>query len=228
MSENELYRNIVNQKVVDFLDGYFKPLSPQMGEFRAAAEAAGVPILQRDAERLLLTLAKLTKPERIVEIGTAVGYSASCLALVCPKAEIVTFEKDPAMIIKAEHNLSHFGVAKRVTIMDGDAAKLIVKLPVDERFDLAFIDAAKGHYREFFDALIPHMNDGSIVVCDNMLFKARVVSDEYDENRRYKTEVKRLREFIDYLFTLPYADTSYLPVGDGTTISIIDRKKYDK
>lgn len=228
MSENELYRNIINQKVVDFLDGYYKPLTPLLGEFRTVAEEAGVPILQRDAERLLLSLVKISKPERILEVGTAVGYSTSALALARPKAEIVTFEKDLGMVEKAEHNLSHFGIEKRVTIMVGDAAKLIEKLPADEMFDLAFIDAAKGHYKEFFDATIPHMNDGGIVVCDNMLFKARVVSDEYDETRRYKTEVKRLREFIDYLFTLPYADTSYLPVGDGTTISIIDRKKYDK
>ena len=223
MQEGELYRNIINSKVIDFLNGYYRPINKTMDEFRSAAEKAGVPILQRDAERLLLTLAKLVKPDRIIEIGTAVGYSASCLALTLPKADIMTFEKDPGMIEKARANFTRLSVEKHIAIMEGDAEELLSKLPEKEHFQLAFIDAAKGHYRAFFDLIVPHITDGGIIICDNMLFKARVVSDEYDENHRYKTEVKKLRAFIDYLFTLPYADTSYLPVGDGTTISIIDR-----
>ncbi len=224
MSDNDLYRNITNAKVIDFLNGYYRPINKTMGDFRKTAEEAGVPILQRDAERLLLTLAKLVNPRRIIEIGTAVGYSTSCLALALPKADIMTFEKDSAMVQKARSNFEHLGIEKRITVMEGDASMLLKELPDSEFFEFAFIDAAKGHYREFFDLISTHIREGGVIVCDNMLFKARVVSDEYDENRRYKTEVKKLRAFIDYLFTLDYADTSYLSVGDGTTISIINRK----
>ncbi len=223
MSDIDLFRNITNTKVIDFINGYYRPLNKKMDDFRKTAEDAGVPILQRDAERLLLTLAKLVKPNRILEIGTAVGYSASCMALALPKAEIMTFEKDTAMIQKARANFEHLSINKRITIMEGDASELLKKLPENEHFEFAFIDAAKGHYREFFDLAAEHITDGGVIICDNMLFKARVVSDEYDETKRYKTEVKRLRAFIDYLFTLEYADTTYLTVGDGTTISIINR-----
>ena len=228
MSETELYRNIINSKVIDFMNGYYRPLNSDFEKFREVAENANVPILQRDAERLLITLAKLVRPACIIEVGTAVGYSASCLAYTLKDAEIMTFEKDHSLVEMARHNFEHIGVEKRITVVEGDAGKLIAELPENEKFSLAFIDAAKGHYKDFFDAVMPHMNDGGVIVCDNMLFKARVVSDEYDEKRRYKTEVKKLRAFIDYLFSRPYADSSYLAVGDGTTISIIDKEKYDK
>lgn len=219
--KNIMYRNITNQKVIDFMDSYYKPLSDELGELRIKAEAENVPVLQRDAERNLISLLRIHQPSSIVEVGTAVGYSASCMATALPNVKIATYEKSPEMAAKARGNFERLGLEDRITLVEGDAVEMLKALPPETHFDFAFIDAAKGHYRDFWELILPHMSSGGVIVCDNMLFKARVVSDEYDVNRRFKTEVRRIREFIDYLFTLEDIETSLLSVGDGTTISVI-------
>ena len=99
----------------------------------------------------------------------------------------------------------------------GDGEEVINNL--DEQYDFVFIDAAKSHYRRFWDAALKHCTDGAVIVSDNVLFKARVVSDKYDETGKYRTSIRRMREFVEYITGVDYADTSILPVGDGIAIS---------
>lgn len=88
-----------------------------------------------------------------------------------------------------------------------------------------FIDAAKSHYKAFWDLAMPLCNDEAMIICDNVLMKGMTASDEYDPGKKYKTSIRKMREFIQYIMDLPYADTCILPVGDGVSISVIDKEK---
>ena len=93
---------------------------------------------------------------------------------------------------------------------------------------MVFIDAAKSHYREFWDLAVPLCKDDAVIICDNILMKGMTASDEYDKGRRYKTSIRKMREFVIYINSLDYADTCVLPVGDGVSISVIDKKYIDR
>jgi len=217
-----MFRNITNQKVVDFLDGFYSPASEALSQLRNEAEENKVPIFSKDSESLILNLLRISKPKTLLEIGTAVGYSACCMAEAVKDLNIVTVEKSDNMYNTALKNIEKLGFSDRITALNGDAAEVVNSLSKEEySFDVVFIDAAKSHYKDFFDAALPYCHSGTIIICDNMLFKARVVSDEYDPDRRHKTNIRKLREFADYLFSLDSMNSTFLSVGDGLTISVI-------
>ena len=212
------YRNIINPEVVEYITSFYRPVNEELGSFRAAAEADRVPVILPDTEALILNLLRIMKPERILEIGTAVGYSASCFASVCD-ADITTVEGKEETAGIARANIDRFGFSERIEVLCGDGEEIVNNL--DMQYDFVFIDAAKSHYRRFWDAALKHCSKGAVIVSDNVLFKARVVSDKYDETGKYKTNIRRMREFVEYITNVDYADTALLPVGDGVTISIL-------
>ncbi len=215
------YQNIINPEVADYLVKYNQPLNEDFKAFRKESEEQNVPIILPDAETLICNLLRLKKPQRILEIGTAVGYSAAVFASVC-EAAVTTIEVKEEMAQKARKNIERFGLSERITVLCGDGEEIIHSL--SETFDFVFIDAAKSHYRRFFDAAASHCTDDALIVCDNVLFKARTVSDAYDPQKKYKTNIRKMREFVDYLMNLEDADTSLAAVGDGLTVTILKRK----
>ena len=215
------YLNIINEKVVDYLIGCYRPLNEEFAAFRAKAEEDRVPIILPDAETLILNLIRIKNPENILEIGTAVGYSASCFAKASD-AHITTIEVKEEVAQEARKNIESFGLSDRIDVLCGDGEEQIEGL--DKTYQFIFIDAAKSHYKRFFDAAIKHASNDAVIVCDNVLFKARVASDEYDPNRKYKTNIRKMREFLEYLVSLDYADTSVIPAGDGISITVLRRK----
>lgn len=212
------YKNIINPDIVDYILSVYKPVNEALGEFRTAAEAENIPIILPDTETLILNILRVKQPERILEIGTAVGYSASCFAAVC-NADITTIELKEETACTARNNINNLGLADRITVMCGDGEAIINEL--DELYDFVFIDAAKSHYKRFWDAAVKHCKKDTVIISDNVLFKARVVSDIYDPSGRYKTNIRKMREFIEYITNIDYADTAILPVGDGVAISIL-------
>ena len=212
------YRNIINPEVVEYITSLYRPVNEDFGRFRAEAEADRVPIILPDTESLILNLLRIMKPQRILEIGTAVGYSASCFAAVCD-ADITTVEVKEETAGIARANIDRFGFSERIEVLCGDGEEIVNNL--DMQYDFVFIDAAKSHYRRFWDAALKHCCKGAVIVSDNVLFKARVVSDKYDETGKYKTNIRRMREFVEYITNVDYADTALLPVGDGVAISIL-------
>lgn len=215
------YENIINPAVAEYLVSKYRPLNEEFGKFREKAEDNNVPIFLPDSETLVLNLLRLKKPSRILEVGTAVGYSA-CTFAYATDAYIDTVELKEEVAEEARKNIDGFGFSARINVHCGDGEEIIDGLT--ETYDFIFIDAAKSHYRRFFDAAVKHASDDALIICDNVLFKARVVSDEYDPGRKYKTNVRKMREFIDYLIDLDYADTSLVSVGDGLTVTILKRK----
>lgn len=217
-----MFRNITNQKITDYINSFYEPLSSELGELRKQAEEDNVPIILKDSEALLVSLLNIKRPVKILEVGTAIGYSALVMSAALPDAEIYTVERDEEIHAKAVTNVNKFGKSGQIVLLKGDATEEILKLAELENppsFDFIFIDAGKSKYKEFFDAALKLADKNAMIVCDNMLFKGRIASEEYDEGKKYKTTIRKMREFLDYLYSLDGYHTSYLSVGDGVTIT---------
>lgn len=215
------YENIINPQVVDYLVKYYRPLNETLEKFRAESEENNVPIILPDTETMICNLLRLKKPMRILEIGTAVGYS-SCVFATVSDADVTTIEVKEEVAETARRNIEKLGFKDRITVLCGDGEAMIDSL--DDEYDFIFIDAAKSHYKRFFDAAVAHAASDALIVCDNVLFKARTASDDYDPGKKYKTNIRKMREFIDYLMNLDYADTSLTAVGDGLTVTILKKE----
>ncbi len=215
--------NITNDIITAYIDTFYKNDNRELQELRGFAEKHGVPIIQKDTEGLLLSLLKIKKPDNMLEIGAAVGYSACCFADVCG-CRVLTIEADKDMSNIALNNVKNLGLDDKVDVIHGDARNVMSGLSM--KFDAVFIDAAKSHYREFWDMAVPLCKDEAMIICDNILMKGMTASDEYSRGRRYKTSIRKMREFVIYINSLDYADTCLLPVGDGVSISVIDKNKY--
>ena len=192
--------NIVNDKVENYIRETLKPSQGLLRDLELYAEENSVPIIHKEVADLLRVILKLKRPKKILELGCAIGYSSLFFADVLDgDVEIVTTERNPIMLERAQETLKD----------------------LEGTFDMIFIDAAKGHYKMFFDMLIGKLNHGGIVISDNILYKGMIASDDYVV-RRKKTIVKRMRTYLDYICDLEGISTSLIPIGDGLAISYKD------
>ena len=215
--------NITNEIISSYIDNLYVNENRRLEELRRFAEERYVPIILKDTEKLLKVIMRLKEPARVLEIGTAVGYS-SCVFADCCDCSVLTIESDEETAKAARTNIDNLGFADRVEVLVGDAREVLIRLDAADTFDILFIDAAKSHYREFWDLAMPLMKDDSMVICDNVLMRGMTASDEYDNKGKHRTSINRMREFIEYINGLDYAETAVLPVGDGVSISLIDKK----
>lgn len=213
--------NIITPQVTAYLDALYHP-QEGMQELRRQAEADHVPIILRDTERFLYSLLRLKKPQRILEIGTAVGYSAIFFAKVCQGASVTTLELSADMACTAARNIEAFGLSQRISIRQGDARETLLAMQQEnaETYDFIFIDAAKGQYQVFWDASRPLWSKDALIVSDNVLFKGMTASDDFVSDRRNKTIIRRMREYLHTITELSDVDTSVLAVGDGIALSL--------
>lgn len=218
--------NITNDIISAYINTLYSSRNPKLEELREFAEEKKVPIILKDTEGLLLSLLKIKNPDRLLEIGAAVGYSACCFADGCD-CSVTTIEADEKVYETALSNIENLGFSDKVEVIYGDARDILEKLSVniteDKLYDVVFIDAAKSHYKAFWDLALPLCKDDALIICDNVLMKGMTASDEYDPNKKYKTSIRKMREFIKYITGLDYADTCILPVGDGVSISVIKK-----
>lgn len=226
-TNNYSMRNITNDAVTAYIDERFRPIDQKMWRTRLYAEDKYIPIIQRDVEGLLVSLLHLHKPKRILEIGTAIGYSGSVMAKTLPEAHIVTLERSEDMLKAAYENFKLFETEEQMEVYEGDAREALDKLVMEvesgqrELFDFVFIDAAKSYYLEFFQKIRRMIKAGSVIVCDNTLMRGMTVDDAFDPKDKHRTNIRNMREFMDYITGLKDVHTSILPVGDGVTISYI-------
>ena len=212
--------NITNEVVTEYIDGLYRPLTPELAELRREAEENHVPVILRDTERFLSSMLTLTRPHRILEIGAAVGYSSSCFAQICgSETKITTLEADPVMFEKASANIRRLGYGSQIEILLGDAKETLRELtPV---YDFVFIDAAKSHYRVFFDGALKLCRPGSVIVCDNILMRAMTASAQYDVKHKHRTSIRKMREFLEYITQSDAVETSVFAAGDGIALSVV-------
>lgn len=220
--------NITNEIITAYINNLYSSINPKLKELRKFAEDKRVPIILKSTEGLLLNLLKIKKPARILEVGAAIGYSACCFADTCA-CHVTTIESDRDSYEAAKINVENLGYADKVQVIHGDAKDVLEKMSAnlceDDLFDVVFIDAAKSHYKSFWDLAIPLCKQDALIICDNVLMKGMTASDEYDPGKRYKTSIRKMREFVKYITGLDYVDTCILPVGDGVSLSVIDKQR---
>ena len=228
----DIEMNITNEIVKEYTDSLYSSCSTPLNDLRVSAEADRVPVIMRDTEELITALFRLKKPERVLEIGAAVGYSSCCFAEKCG-CRVTTVEADEKMYKTAVSNISRLGFDDRVEVLQGDARQVLHDRAGSGRytsadgegvFDAVFIDAAKSHYRYFWDLSLPLCRKNALIVCDNVLMKGMTASDQYDVRKKYKTSIRKMRGFLEYITGSGYAKTCVLPVGDGVSISILERE----
>ncbi len=209
---------IVNSEVEKYLRTLLPPRDELLARIEREAEEKIVPIVEPEVARLLYWLALLHKVTRVLEIGTAIGYSTLVIAkAVLPRGgKITTLEINRPRYEAALKNFKAAGVDKDINLIYGDARELIYEL--NGPYDMIFLDAAKGKYIEFLDKCVEILSPGGLLVADDVLMKGMVVSGKVDK-RRNKTAVQRLREFLQAVMAHPQLETVILPLGDGVSLS---------
>ena len=179
-----------------------------------------IPIIMDDTLEIIDGILKDIKPKRILEIGTAVGYSAMCFSRYLDEnGTIDTIERDHERIEEAKENIIKVGVEDKINILEGDAVEILPNL--NENYDVVFIDAAKGKYPFFLEQAKRMLNNGGIIFADNILYKGYVMSD-YNKHKQ-RTAVRNLREYIKEVTEDENCTTEILEVGDGLAISIFNK-----
>ena len=188
-------------------------------ETRINAESRGVPIIREQSHEKLYNIVSSLKPLRILEIGTAVGYSAMLMAHASPNAEIITIEHDSDKVIEAKENFNKAGIGDRAKVIEGDCleqlALLTTKDKYNEYFDFCFLDGPKAQYLNIYNSLTILMKKGATIVADNVLFRGYVL-DKSIMPKRFKTIVKRLQMFLEYIKNDPNVESYELDhIDDG-------------
>ena len=175
-----------------------------------------IPIIMDDTLEVIDKYLKVKKPKNILEIGTAVGYSAMCFSEYLEKdGKIDTIERDEERIIEAKENIKKVGVEDKINILEGDAVEILPTL--NKKYDMIFIDAAKGKYPFFLKESLRLLSKDGIIFADNILYKGYVMSD-YNKHKQ-RTAVRNLREYIHDVTENPKLTTEILEVGDGLAIT---------
>ena len=175
-----------------------------------------IPIIMDDTLEVIENYLKENKPQRILEIGTAVGYSAICFTeILAEDGQIDTIERDTERVKEAKENIKKAEVENKINIYEGDAVEILPTLK--NKYDVIFIDAAKGKYPFFLKEALRMLNTNGIIFADNILYKGYVMSD-YNKHKQ-RTAVRNLREYIKEVNENPELETEILEVGDGLAIS---------
>ncbi len=208
--------NIVNEAVEAYIRDVLPKNKGLLEEMEHFAEANHVPIIHPEVAKLLEVLTKIHKPQTILEVGTAIGYSAMILCSATDQGQLISIERRQDMIEKAQDYIQRAGLNNQIRILHGNAEEVLPT--IDQKFDMIFLDAAKGQYMEFLSSCIHLLQEGGVLISDNVLYKGMVASNEY-VIRRKKTIVKRMRTYLDYIMDHPNLTSCLLPVGDGVAIS---------
>lgn len=175
-----------------------------------------IPIIMDDTLEVIAKILTEKKPGKILEIGTAVGYSAICFSeYLKENGRIDTIERDEQREAEARENIKKVGVADKIRLYEGDAVEILPTL--NEKYDVVFIDAAKGKYPFFLEQALRMLKDDGIILADNILYKGYVMSD-YNKHKQ-RTAVTHLRQYIKETTENPELETEILEVGDGLAIS---------
>ena len=190
----------------------------ELNKIKQKALEEHIPIIMDDTLEVIAKYLTKIKPEKILEIGTAVGYSAMCFSeYLSESGKIDTIERDTDRIAEAKENIKKVGVEDKINIYEGDAVEILPTL--NDKYDVVFIDAAKGKYPFFLKESIRMIKQNGIIFADNILYKGYVMSD-YNKHKQ-RTAVRNLREYIKEVTENPNIETEILEVGDGLAISIV-------
>ena len=210
---------IVDNRITEYLHSLETSRGELLDTIEKKAIEDGVPIIRSETAALLRSLTAALSPENILEIGTAVGYSALQMCQVMPaNCHITTIEKYEKRIPEAKENFRKAGEESRITFLEGDADMWLKELK-GKQFDLVFMDAAKGQYLNWLPLLLDLMPVGAVLISDNVLQDGDVVQSRFAVQRRNRTIHSRMREYLYELKHMEEFETAVIPIGDGVTIS---------
>lgn len=210
---------IVDERMVTYMNSLDKGNTPFLNRLEQEALKNRVPIIRREMQSFLKVLLQIKAPKRILEVGTAVGFSTLLMSTYNPAdCEIVTIENYEKRIPIAKENFRKAGKEEQITLLEGDAQEILKTLTGS--FDFIFMDAAKGQYINFLPEVLRLLEDGGILLSDNVLQDGDIVESHFAVERRNRTIYKRMREYLYVLKHHELLETSILPLGDGVTLSI--------
>ena len=209
---------IVDERLVTYINSLDTGNTAMLDQIEREATADYVPIIRKEMQSFLKFLLAMKKPARILEVGTAVGFSAILMAEYDPvPCQIITIENYEKRIPIARETFKRAGKEAQITLLEGDAAEVLKTL--EGPYDFIFMDAAKGQYIHFLPEILRLLARDGVLVSDNVLQDGDVIESRFAVTRRNRTIHKRMRE---YLYTLTHSEelvTAVLPVGDGITLS---------
>jgi len=205
----------------NYIGEYIRSILPEdsikLKEIKTYADNEHVPIICPEVGQLIKVLLNITNSKNILEIGTAIGYSSILMAEATnSNTKITTIEKRNDMVEIAKKNIKESNYDERIKIIMGDAREILPQL--EEKYDFIFLDAAKGHYLDFFNKCSRILKKDGVILSDNVLYKGMVANDELVV-RRKKTIVKRMKNYLEYLSRLENYSTAIIPIGDGVALT---------
>ena len=187
-------------------------------ELEKYAKENNVPIIQKDGLNFIVDYIRNNNIRKILEIGTAIGYSAINMALINPEIQITTIERNKEMYDKAHLNIKKFNLEKRINIIFGDA----LTTKINGKYDLIFIDAAKAQYIKFFEKYKVNLNKNGIIITDNLNFHGLTNNIENIQSKNLKALVKKINNYKEFLKENQEFNTKFYEIGDGIAVSKMD------
>ncbi len=210
---------IVDERMVTYINSLDRGNTEFLNQLEQEALKNRVPIIRREMQSFLKVLLQIKRPRRILEVGTAVGFSALLMSTYGERdCKIITIENYEKRIPIARENFKQAGKEHQITLIPGDAGEILKTL--EEPFDFIFMDAAKGQYIHFLPDILRLLNPGGILLSDNVLQDGDLIESHFAVERRNRTIYKRMREYLYVLKHHELLETSILPLGDGVTLSV--------
>ena len=210
---------IVDERLVTYINSLDTGNTSILDQIEQEALENYVPIIRKEMQQFLKLLLAMKRPMRILEVGTAVGFSAILMAEYDPvPCEITTIENYEKRIPIAKENFIRAGKEKQITLLEGDAAQILPTLT--ESYDFIFMDAAKGQYPAYLEQVMRFLVPGGILITDNVLQDGDIIESRFAVERRDRTIHSRMREYLYTLKHHPELETSILPLGDGVALSV--------
>lgn len=209
---------ITDERMMTFIHSFDRGNPPYLHELEKYAKETNVPIIRPQMQSLLKFLLAWGKPMQILEVGTAIGFSALLMSEYAPKGcHITTIEKYEKRIPLARENFKKAGKEQDITLIEGDATEVLAELTGS--YDMIFMDAAKGQYIHFLPDILRLLKPGGLLISDNILQDGDIVESKYAIVRRNRTIHNRMREYLYALTHHDELETVILPVADGVTLS---------
>lgn len=195
----------------------------KLKELENYAKENNIPIMEKEGIEFLTDYIKKHNVKNILEIGSAIGYSAIKMALINNSINVTTIERDKSRYEEAVKNINKFNLNNRINIINKDA----LDITLDNKYDLIFLDAAKGQYINFFNKFINNLNNNGVIITDDLLFHGMVEGNVITLNRNTKQLIRKIKKYIEFLKNNKEFNTKFYKIGDGISISkkvLIDKK----
>ena len=216
MLNEMMHRPVVMPEIVEFMRSAQQPFPGGVGELEAYANELGIPVIPHETAKFIDFFCAAVSPRNILEIGTAIGFSASLMAQhLQMDGHLTTIDRYEKMYERAKANFKKLGLTDRVTLIEGDAAEVLPSLTEDGAFDLIFMDSAKAKYIEFYPECMRLLKVGGVLIIDDVFQGGTVLDDEADIPKRVRKIHRKLNELFDTVLNDPVHRSCLVPLGDG-------------